>query len=241
MVYIPHRDITMLPSDVGLSFDDVRMTTSDGGEINGWFIPAENQNKVLLFCHGNAGNISHRIESLQIFNKLGLSTFIFDYRGYGKSEGKPTEKGTYLDAEAAWNYLINEKQIKPEDIVIFGRSLGGSVASWLAKEKSPSALILESAFTSIPDIAGELYPIFPVRLLSRFQYDTKEYVASARCPVLIIHSRKDELIPYHHGETLFNSANDPKEFLEITGGHNDGFILSGKLYEDGLAGFINRL
>jgi len=178
---------------------------------------------------------------LQIFNKLGLSTFIFDYRGYGKSAGKPTEKGTYLDAEAAWNYLINEKQIKPEDIVIFGRSLGGSVASWLAKEKSPEALILESAFTSIPDIAGELYPIFPVHLLSRFSYSTLKYIREVKCPVLIVHSKEDELIPFKHGRRLFDSANEPKEFLEIAGGHNDGFVLSGKLYEDGIADFIDRL
>ncbi|MBA7597299.1 hypothetical protein ES703_04301 [subsurface metagenome] len=120
-----------------------------------------NERGVVLFCHGNAGNISHRLESIQIFYDPGLSTFIFDYRGYGLSEGKTTEQGTYLDAKAVWRYLVQERKIEPASIIIFGRSLGGSIAAWLARESRPKALILESSFTSIRNAAADMYPRIP--------------------------------------------------------------------------------
>ena len=240
LVYFPQREITMTPDKIGLSYDEISFDASDGVKLSGWFIPAENSRGMVLFCHGNAGNISHRLESILVFNRLSLDVFIFDYRGYGQSEGKPTEEGTYLDAEAAWDYLVENRQADPAGIIIFGRSLGGAVASWLAKERTPGALIVESTFTSIPDIGAEAYPFLPVRLMSRFDYSTVDFIHGVTCPVLIVHSRDDELISFNHGLKIFEASNEPKDLLEISGSHNDGFLISAEKYEDGLNHFISR-
>ena len=173
-------------------------------------------------------------------HRLGLSVFIFDYRGYGQSKGRPTERGTYVDAEAAWRYLVEELRINPNQIIIFGRSLGAAVASWLAQNQAPGALIVESAFTSLPDIAATIYPYLPVRLLLRFKYNTVEYITQVDRPVLVVHSRDDEMMPFSHGQRLFEEAREPKRFLEITGTHNEGFIMSGERYEEGLKMFISE-
>jgi len=239
-IYYPERVLSVTPRSIGLDFENIHFETADGLKLSGWFVPSESARGVILFCHGNAGNISHRLDSIQIFHQLGLDVFIFDYRGYGQSEGKPTEQGTYKDAEAAWRYLIEERQVKPNEVIIFGRSLGGAVASWLAQSHKPGALILESTFTSLPDIAAGLYPYLPVRLLLRFEYNTAEYLGRVDCPVLIVHSRDDEIMPFNHGQQLFESAKEPKKFLETTGTHNNGFITSGKRYEDGLHTFISQ-
>ena len=240
-IYYPNiagREITTTPKQIGLQFEDVAFITADTINLNGWFIPVEDARGVIIFCHGNAGNISHRLETIQIFNELKLSTFIFDYRGYGESVGKPTEKGTYLDAEAAWNFLIDEKKISPDKIIPFGRSIGGAIAAWLAQKHNPGALIMEGTFTSIPDLSAEIYPIFPVRLMCRFGYNTKEYTESVKCPVLIIHSLKDEIVPFSHGQKLFAIANEPKEFLELRGTHN--VMQSMKDYQTGIDAFISE-
>jgi len=237
-VYYPERTLSGDPSRIGLQFETVYFETPDGMKLSGWLIPSESARGVILFCHGNAGNISHRLESIQIFHRLGLEVFIFDYRGYGESEGKPTEQGTYKDAEAAWQYLIEERQVNPNEVIVFGRSLGGGVASWLAQSRAPGALILESTFVSLPDIAATVYPYLPVRLLLRFEYNTAEYLGRVDCPVLIVHSRDDEIMPFSHGWRLFQIAKEPKRFLEITGTHNGGFITSGKRYQEGLNAFI---
>ena len=238
-IYFPEREITVTPAEIGLSYEAVCFETADGVKLSGWFVPAERSRGVVLFCHGNAGNISHRLESVQVFHRLGLITFIFDYRGYGQSEGKPTEQGTYLDAEAAWRYLVQKQQVDPTEIIIFGRSLGGAIAAWLARDHPPKALIIESTFTSVRDIGAELYPYLPVRLLSRFDYNAMDYLRQVNCPVLIVHSRDDEMVSFSHGRRLFEAANEPKEFLEIAGTHNEGFMTSAKRYEDGLDSFIS--
>jgi len=239
-VYFPERILLADPSSIGLDFESVSFETEDGVRLFGWFIPEENARSVVLFCHGNAGNISHRLESIQIFHRLGLSVFIFDYRGYGQSEGRPTERGTYADAEAAWRYLVEERRINPNEIIVFGRSLGGAVASRLAQSHAPGALIVESAFTSLPNIAATIYPYLPVRLLLRFKYNTVEYITKVDCPILVVHSRDDEIMPFNHGQRLFEVAREPKRFLEITGTHNQGFIMSGERYEEGLNMFISE-
>ena len=236
---LPSRELTASPADIGLDYESVTITTSDDIKLHGWFVPAEQERGVVLFFHGNAGNISHRLDTLELFHTLGLSSLIIDYRGYGQSQGKVTEQGTYLDAEAAWQYLTRERTVPADKIVIFGRSLGGAIAAYLAAQQEPGGLIIESTFTSIPDMGAHLYPILPVRLLSRFRYDTKEALKSVTCPVLVIHSPDDEIIPYINGSILFEAAKEPKSFLEIRGGHNDGFLPSGKLYVDGLDKFIN--
>jgi len=240
LVYQPRRSIDATPDVMGLAYEDVSFEAADGVKLTGWYVPAEWPGAVVLICHGNAGNISHRLDSIEIFHSLGLGVFIFDYRGYGRSEGKPTEAGTYLDAEAAWAWLATERGVKPEDIVVFGRSLGGAVAARLAADREPGALILESSFTSISNLAANIFWFLPVRWLIRFDYDTMRSLQKVRSPVLVVHSRDDRLIPFHHGQRLFEAAGEPKSMLEITGTHNSGFVSSGRRYRQGLKTFLEK-
>lgn len=236
---IPSRNVERSPSAVGLAYEPVDLVTSDNIHLDGWFISAPEKRGVILFCHGNAGNISHRFDSLLLFHKLGFSTLIFDYRGYGRSEGRPTEAGTYLDAEAAWGYLTEDRSMAPSHIILFGRSLGAAVAVHQAAVYTPGALIFESCFTSGPDMAAELYPFLPVRWLSRLDYNVQQQLQEVSCPVLVMHSRDDEIIPFRHGLALYEAANEPKQFLELLGGHNDGFLLAGRTYTQGLDEFLS--
>lgn len=238
MIYLPISEIQMTPDSIGLAFEDVTFETDDEIQVTGWFIPAESAEKTVLFCHGNGGNISHRIDTIRIFHELGLNTFIFDYRGYGRSTGKPTEKGTYRDADTAWHYLVDSRGVLPGNIIVFGRSLGGSLAAWVTANHSPCAVILESSFISIPELGARLYPWLPVRMLSRFKYATIPCLKEIRCPVLVVHSREDELVPFSHGQTIFEAAQEPKKFLVIEGTHNDGFLLSERSYKEGLMTFL---
>ncbi len=238
---IPSRAIVATPERAGLAYESVEILTEDGVRLDGWYLPVDGDARgVLLFFHGNAGNISHRLDSLKIFTDLGLDVLIFDYRGYGRSEGEVSEQGTYLDAEAAWRYLTDDRRVPEKDIVLFGRSLGAAVAAHLAARHKPGTLIMESAFTSAPDLAARYYRIFPVHWLARYRYNAKDYLKSVRCPVLIVHSLDDEIIPVQHGRDLFAAANEPKELLEIRGSHNEGFLVSGRSYIDGLDGFLTR-
>lgn len=237
---IPGRSLAATPASLGLSYKDVHLRTADDVQLHAWWIPAPHPRGVLLFCHGNAGNISHRLESIKIFYELDLSVLIFDYRGYGRSEGKPSESGTYQDAEAAWRFLVERQGIAPERIILFGRSLGGSIAAWLGSRHPTGALIIESSFVSIPEIAAHHYSVFPVRWLARLSYETGEYLQAAKSPVLVIHSRSDEIIPFAHGQALYDAAPSPKRLLEIEGGHNEGFLRSLDTYRQGINDFLEQ-
>jgi len=241
MLYLPDPALIATPKALNLAFEDVRITTDDGVVLHGWLVPGQTSGPVLLFFHGNAGNISHRLESLRVFNRLGLTTLIIDYRGYGQSTGSPTEEGTYRDAEAAWRHLTQERGIDPRRIIVFGRSLGGGVAVWLAARVKPAALIIESTFTSVPDLAAKIYPWLPVRWLARFRYDSQEKISSVKAPVLVAHSRNDEIVPFSHGKQLFEAAPMPRRLMVLRGGHNDGFIVSMDDYLRGLRLFIGGL
>jgi len=234
---LPGRALGGTPRDLGLGYEDVRLQTEDGVSLHAWYVPATGS-RTLLFFHGNAGNVSHRLGSIKVFHDLGLSVLIIDYRGYGESEGRPTEVGTYRDAEAAWRYLTETRGVSPGRIVVFGRSLGGAVAAWLAARTRPAALIVESAFTSVPDLGQELYPWLPVRWLSRFDYPTRRYVADVRAPVLVVHSRDDEIAPFHHGEAIFAAAPPPRTLLELEGTHNEAHVRSEQRYIAGLRDFL---
>jgi len=237
-VYFPYSTLEATPKDAGLVYEDVTLTIKDNQKINGWFVPHPSPRATLLFLHGNGGNISHRLEKLSIYNQLGLAVFIIDYRGYGSSTGKPSEQGTYLDAEAAWNYLTKDKAIPGNNIIIYGESLGGGVAVWLASQYQSKALIVESAFTSIADVGGHYYPYLPVKLLARIKYPSDERIKAVQCPVLFIHSPFDDIVPYKFGRQLFELANEPKSFLDIAGDHNGGFSQSGEIYINGLDKFL---
>ncbi|MHC4644931.1 MAG: alpha/beta hydrolase [Planctomycetota bacterium] len=240
-LYGPSPEISYTPADLGLDFEKVFFESADGLQLNGWFIPAENSSFTILFCHGNAGNIAHRLDSISLFNNLGLNCFIFDYRGYGLSEGKPTEQGTYLDAQAAYRWLTEDKKLSPGNIIIFGRSLGGSVAAHLAGKVDAKSLVIESAFTSYVEMGRKFYPYLPVRLFATFRYDTIDYLKDVAVPVMIIHSKNDELLPFDFALALYEAANDPKELVEIFGSHNDGFVLCGDAYTQGWSKWLRLL
>jgi fermentation-respiration switch protein FrsA (DUF1100 family) len=248
LIYFPTRAIEATPAAIGLAYESVEFRAEDGVRLTGWYLPACapegdkacRSRATLLFFHGNAGNISHRLESLAIFHGLGLDVFIFDYRGYGESEGSPDEQGTYRDAEAAWRYLAETRRVPSGQIVYFGRSLGAAVAAWLAARRAPGALILESTFTSAPDLGADLYPWLPVRWLARIDYDTRARLSSVTAPVLIAHSPQDEIIPFRHAQQLFAAAREPKELLRLRGDHNSGFYVTGRDYIAGLDAFLRR-
>lgn len=238
----PGREITATPASINLDYEDVVLETRDGVRLHGWYVPAPRQRAMVLFFHGNGGNISQRLDSVSLFHRLGLSTLIIDYRGYGQSGGRTSEAGTYEDSQAAWRFATAVKGYGDNEIVIWGRSLGAAVATQLAVNHACAALIIESTFTSIPELAKAHYPLLPVRLIARLRYDNLSRVANISSPMLVVHSREDLVVPYDHGQSLYRSAGSAfKEFLEIGGAHGDGYATSGALYENGVAAFLDRV
>lgn len=240
-LYRPTRDVIYTPGDMGFDFENVMFETDDSVQLHGWYIPANDAEFTLLFCHANGGNIMHRLDSINIFHKLGVNCFIFDYRGYGNSQGRLTEEGTYQDAMAAYKWLTEEKKVSPETIIILGKSLGGSIAAQLATKVTAGGLVVEGAFTSYADIGRKFYPYMPVRWFTRFNYNTIDYIRNVECPVMFIYSRNDEIIPFEFGPALYEAANEPKEFVEIFGSHNDGFLVSGEIYKQAWIKWLNFL
>jgi fermentation-respiration switch protein FrsA (DUF1100 family) len=252
-LYAPVRELPYSPAELGLDFEEVFFKTGDRLQLHGWYIPASpderasrggpapNAEFTVLFCHTNAGNMMYQLDSINIFYNLGLSCFIFDYRGYGISQGRPTEQGTYLDVRAAYRWLTKKKGINPQDVIIFGRSLGGSIAAYLAARTKTRGLVIESAFTTYRAIGRKFYPYMPIKWFARFDYPTIDYVRKVRCPVLVIHSRTDEMIPFEFGLQLYEAANEPKEFVELYGGHNDSFLISGETYKKGWLKWLKSL
>ncbi len=238
---LPTRDIEATPADIQLEYEDIRIETDDGETLHAWYVAHPQARGTLLFAHGNAGNISHRLDSVRTFHNLRLNVMIFDYRGYGSSSGKPSEAGTYADADAAWKWLTDTRHIDPDSIILFGRSLGGAVIADLATRTRPAGVILESTFLSVPDMAARLYPWLPVRWLASFQYDNGDKVPRIQSQLLILHSRGDEIIPFEQGERLFQLANEPRQFVELRGRHNDTTYASREKYLQALDAFLERV
>ncbi len=243
LIFFPDPQLAGTPAQIDLEYEEVAFRAQDGIELHGWYLPASRKadGPTALFFHGNAGNISYRLEQLRIIHSLGLSCFIFDYRGYGRSRGRMSEQGSYQDAAGAWDYLIREKGLTPERIICWGRSLGGPIAARMARDTRPLALIIESSFPSIPVMAKRLFPFLPVSLLLRYRFPTEDYLQEADCPVLIVHSREDGLVPFDFGRRLYENAPESKKFLELHGGHNDGFLVSEEVYVQGLEGFLEEV
>jgi hypothetical protein len=241
MIFFPQRVLDATPEDWGFDYENVSLQTVDGLRLHGWFIPRPGSDRVVLFFHGNAGNISHRGDSVAIFHRLGLNVFIFDYRGYGQSEGSPGEAGLARDAVTAWEYLQQMRGYNRDKIIVFGRSLGGTVATRLAARVKPGALIVESTFSSARDMAGRIFPLVSRLIVLRYQFDTMRYIEQVKCPVLVVHSSEDEIIPYQMGQKIYQAASEPKYFLEIRGDHNSGFIQSQPDYAQGLNKFFTSL
>jgi len=222
-VYHPVRQLEATGAELGRPFENVFFKTSDGVELNGWFFPVEAQSPhaqlAFLNCHGNGGNISHRLGLYRALLEIGANVFTFDYRGYGASQGKPSEEGTYLDAQAAYQWL-RKKGFAGRNIVVYGESLGGGIASELCVREETGGLILQSTFTSLRELGAELYPWLPVRWIGRIRYDTHSKLPCLKIPVLVMHSREDGLIGFRHSQENFRAANEPKFFCELRGEHN---------------------
>lgn len=238
-IYFPDRQLIGDPADYGLPFDDVSFTADDGVQLHGWFVPGESD-VIWLWFHGNAGNISHRLENLRLLHdELGVAVFLFDYRGYGRSQGTPSEEGTYRDAEAALAYVVSRSDVDAKRIVYFGRSLGAGVAVELATRRPPFALILESPVPSIADLVKRHYPFLPVSGLLRTKYDSLSKIGNVRAPLLVLHGDRDEIVPFEGGRKLFEAAGEPKKFYTIRGaGHNDTYVVGGREYFSVLREFV---
>jgi fermentation-respiration switch protein FrsA (DUF1100 family) len=242
VVFRPTSSVPYTPAIVELAFEDVALETSDGVRLHGWYVPADNARGTLLFFHGNAGNISARIDSIEIFHDLGLSVFIFDYRGYGKSGGRLSVPGVTLDALAAWKWLTEERAVPAASIVVFGRSLGGAVAMELMRHVTPGALILESTFSSLPDEMTRSTFLAPVaRFIVGDVWNSAQVASTLKVPTLSVHSPDDWLVPYRVGRRLYDAIPGEKTFLEIHGGHNEGFLDSIDVYQPGLDAFLTKV
>jgi pimeloyl-ACP methyl ester carboxylesterase len=243
LIYYPHlpsRQHEQTPNALGFAFEEVHLTTQDDTKVHGWFVPCESlpDAPTVLFLHGNAGNISHRVERLEIFRDLGVHLLLLDYRGYGLSEGIPNEAGTYQDALAAYEWLI-QKGVVSQRLVIYGESLGTAIAVDLAAKQPCGGVVLEAPFTSIGDMAQRMFPVLPVRSLVRNRYDSLSKIAQIQAPVLIFHSRRDEVIPFHHAERL--AAASHAKLVELQGGHSDLFFVSAEKYKQAMRQFLADL
>jgi fermentation-respiration switch protein FrsA (DUF1100 family) len=207
----------------GLKFEDAWFTAADGTKLHGWYVPVDEPNEVVLFCHGNAGNLTGRMDvMLACQQRLNVSLLMFDYRGYGRSEGSPSEQGVLQDARAARQWLAEKAGVKENEIVLWGESIGGGIAVDLAASEGPGGLILEDTFTSLPDVAAYHYPWLPVRFCMRGKLNSLAKIKDYHGPLLMIHGDADTIVPYHFGQKLFAAANEPKQFVTERGyDHND--------------------
>ena len=240
-LYFPQKSLEGDPGLFNLPFENLALVAKDGTALHGWFVPLKPESPVILLCHGNGGNISHRLDKLIILRHAGASALMFDYRGYGQSRGRPDEEGLYLDAEASYDWLINVKKIPPQKIIAHGDSLGGAVALELSRQRKLGGLILESSFTSTVDMGRKIYPFLPIKLLVRARYDNLAKIGKISCPVLIMHSPQDDIVPFAMGRRLYEAAPEPKTFFEMKGPHNGGFLDTGRAYEEAVAQFLKSV
>jgi fermentation-respiration switch protein FrsA (DUF1100 family) len=220
-IFAPSRELVYSPNAVGLDFSVQTFPSEGGVRLYGWYMPNPDARFILLALHGNGGNISQRLDQYRHWHDMGLAVFAFDYRGYGRSDGKPDEAGLYADARAAWQLLTGTFGIPPDKIIITGRSLGGAVAAHLAAEVQPAGLALEVPFTSIPDMSAERYPWLPLRWLVRSHFDTEASLKKVQAPLLLISAKADEIVPAWMPERLFDAHPEPKLRGSLAGHHND--------------------
>jgi len=241
LVYCPTRatEEFFQPNLKGVDVEDVFLHTEEGLRLHGWWIAAPDGRPTLLICHGNAGNISHRLDWIGTLARSGLGVFIFDYRGYGKSQDKPIEEGLYRDATAAYRYAIDERGVLPKRLYLLGKSLGGAVALDLARREPCAGLILESAFTNVRDMARRTFGPLPVHWIAHSQYDNLGKVGRLKVPLLVIHGRRDAVVPFKQGERLYGAAPSPKQKLWLPNAdHNDVYMVGGKDYLEAIESFV---
>lgn len=246
-IFFPDRDVSQTPADVGLHYEDARFTAADGVQLHGWFVPAAGESAdTLVWFHGNAGNIGDRIDNLLLITRrLSVNVFIFDYRGYGNSDGKPSELGLYADGEAALAYLRARGDVDMNRLTLFGRSLGCAVAVELATRHPVKAVILESPFTSIDAMAhrmrGGLTALIPTSWVVRSKFDSLSKIGNIHSPLMLLHGDRDDIVPIEMAHELFAAADAPKRFYPIKGaGHNDTVSIGGDAYFAALKEFISE-
>jgi len=222
-IFFPERSLAETPENIGLPFEDVTIVTQDHVKLHGWLIKAPSAGSTLIFFHGNAGNIGNRLGKIDLFHHMGLNVLIIDYRGYGSSEGHPTEQGIYDDATATYDYLLQRNDMQGQNIISYGASLGGAVAIDLAVQRNVSCVIVDSAFSSATDMAKLIFPFIPSFLI-KTKMDSLSKIKNISVPVLFIHSIEDRTVPFALGKKLYDAAPGQKEFIEIGGGHNDRYI-----------------
>jgi fermentation-respiration switch protein FrsA (DUF1100 family) len=240
LIFAPDSVLVGTPKTLGLDYEDVEFSTADGVRLHGWYVPGTRP-EILLWFHGNAGNISHRLDNLRLLHDhVGVTVFLFDYRGFGRSEGQPSERGLYDDARAALQYLVMKHGVSCGDLIYFGRSLGSGVAVELATEASPRGLILETPFTSIRAMARTLFG--PLAVVAPSSFDNVSKIPRLMVPKLFIHGDSDSLVPYTQGRELFDAASPPKAFYTIRGAdHNDTYVVGGSTYFRRFREFIEGL
>jgi len=241
-IFHPSREIVQTPLDAGLAFDDLYFITADGVTLNGWYIPHSAARATLVWFHGNAGNISHRVENIKLLhNKVSVNIFIFDYRGYGRSAGSASEEGTYQDGVAALQLMQKRLGVEAKNLILFGRSLGAAVAAEMAGRFACQGLILETPFASIRDMAKTVFPFLPVGLFLQSRFDVVEKIGKISVPLLVLHGDRDDVVPYEQGKKVFSAARAPKEFYTIPGAsHNDTYRVGGDAYFERLRTFIDK-
>ena len=242
LVFFPETTIEQTPLDLDLPFEDIWFTSGDSVRLHGWLIPASSPKRLLLFCHGNAGNISHRLDNVRLLHNMGISVFIFDYRGYGRSQGHISEKGFYQDSEAA--YVVARKWAGQNGakLVVFGRSLGGIAATHLGATKKCDGLILESTFTNMGAMARAHYPLPFAETFLKHRLNALDEIVQVRVPILFFHGDRDRIVPIKLGRKLFKAAPNPKEFVVLPGaGHNDTYVVGGQDYFKKIESFFARL
>jgi len=238
-MFVPTHNVVMLPEEVGLTYSNVELEVSPGEIVKGWYFPVDDSANTVLFCYGNGGNMSRRMYTIQFFLDLGVNLFIFDYRGFGQSDGKPSESNTYDDAEAAYHWLVDNKGLSPDKIVIFGRSMGGGVATELATRVPSAGLVVESSFTSVVELSSLMFPYMFADKLGRSRFLSIDKIATINRPLLVTHSREDDMVPFSMGQEMYAKAKEPKRFVEFTGAHNDRGYYEDSAYVSIMQSFLH--
>ena len=242
LIFFPTKALHATPAYISLHYEDVTIATTDGQQLHGWWVPTDNATAVVALFHGNAGNISDRVHLVQLLHGLRVTTFLFDYRGYGNSTGDPSEAGMYEDARSAVSWLLNERQVPVEKLILFGRSLGGAAAIEAASTISPAGVILEGAFTSARDMARTMPLGFLLQYFLRTRLDNLDKIASLTAPLLCMHGTRDTVVPYELGERLYQQAPEPKQWYPVQGAdHNDTQQIGGAGYANALKDFIRQV
>ena len=241
LLFMPSSGMVQTPESVGVEAEDFWAETEDGIRVHGWYFPHEESDYVIVLSHGNAGNISYRIDIARTLLEMGAAVLMYDYRGYGQSEGKPSEKGLYKDIEAVVEGLKSGKGYGEHQIIMYGRSLGGAVAAYAANNYNLGGLVLDSAFKNLRAMVRDVYPFVPSRL-AKYTFPTEQYLQHDRdYPIMILHSPNDQIVGFHHGEYLYNELDEPKRFVELMGGHNNNFFVSSDLIVENWKWYLSEI